>query len=104
MLKNGPCGYHCFATPGSSGSPWGTPALNDIARVPAPYLRKNFSVGQTVTRAMVYVTALGAYGASIGWLHGRHSVRKFELMIAFAIGAAPGIGLQWVLQKILRGR
>jgi len=43
------------------GTPWGTPALNDIARVPAPYLRKNFVVGQTVTAAMVYVTALGAY-------------------------------------------
>ncbi len=50
-----------WATPSSGGSPWGTPALNDIARVPAPYLRKNFTVGQTVTRATVYVTALGAY-------------------------------------------
>ncbi|HWY75895.1 MAG TPA: family 78 glycoside hydrolase catalytic domain, partial [Verrucomicrobiae bacterium] len=43
------------------GAPWGTPALNDIARVPAPYMRKNFVVGQTVTNATVYVTALGAY-------------------------------------------
>ena len=50
-----------WATPASGGTPWGTPALNDIARVPAPYLRKNFSVAQTVTRATVYVTALGAY-------------------------------------------
>ena len=50
-----------WATPASGGTPWGTPALNDIARVPAPYLRKNFTVGQTVTRATVYVTALGAY-------------------------------------------
>ena len=50
-----------WATPSSGGTPWGTPALNDIARVPAPYLRKNFTVGQTVTRATVYVTALGAY-------------------------------------------
>ncbi len=50
-----------WATPTSSGSPWGTPALNDIARVPAPYLRKKFTVNQTVTRATVYVTALGAY-------------------------------------------
>ncbi len=50
-----------WATPASGGTPWGTPALNDIARVPAPYLRKNFKVGQTVTRATVYVTALGAY-------------------------------------------
>ena len=45
----------------NSGTPWGTPALNDIARVPAPYLRKTFTVRQTVTRATVYVTALGAY-------------------------------------------
>ncbi len=50
-----------WGTPASGGTPWGTPALNDIARVPAPYLRKNFSVNQTVTRATVYVTALGAY-------------------------------------------
>jgi alpha-L-rhamnosidase len=50
-----------WSTPGSGGTPWGTSALNDIARVPAPYLRKNFTVNQTVKRAMVYVTALGAY-------------------------------------------
>ena len=50
-----------WATPGSGGTPWGTPSLNDIARVPAPYLRKNFTVNQTVTNATVYVTALGAY-------------------------------------------
>lgn len=50
-----------WTTPGSGGTPWGTPALNDIARVPAPYLRKNFAITQAVTRATVYVTALGAY-------------------------------------------
>ncbi|MBC8096759.1 MAG: glycoside hydrolase family 78 protein [Akkermansiaceae bacterium] len=50
-----------WATPASGGTPWGTPALNDSARVPAPYLRKNFTVNQTVTRATVYVTALGVY-------------------------------------------
>jgi alpha-L-rhamnosidase len=50
-----------WATPASGGTPWGTPALNDIARVPAPCLRKTFVVGQAVTRATVYVTALGAY-------------------------------------------
>ena len=50
-----------WSTPASGGTPWGTPALNDIARVPAPYLRKNFKVNQTVTNATVYVTALGAY-------------------------------------------
>jgi len=50
-----------WAVPGSGGTPWGTPSLNDLARVPAPYLRKDFTVGQAVTRATVYVTALGAY-------------------------------------------
>lgn len=50
-----------WATPQSGGTPWGTPALNDIVRVPAPYLRKDFKVGQTIKRATVYVTALGAY-------------------------------------------
>ncbi|HWD93317.1 MAG TPA: family 78 glycoside hydrolase catalytic domain [Verrucomicrobiae bacterium] len=50
-----------WTTAESTGTPWGTPSLNDIARVPAPYLRKNFNVSQTVTRAVVYVTALGAY-------------------------------------------
>jgi alpha-L-rhamnosidase len=44
-----------------SGTPWGTPALNDIARVPASYLRKTFVAPQTITNATVYVTALGAY-------------------------------------------
>jgi alpha-L-rhamnosidase len=42
-------------------TPWGTPALNDIARVPAPYLRKTFVVPQTITNATLYVTALGVY-------------------------------------------
>ncbi|HEX4266009.1 MAG TPA: glycoside hydrolase family 78 protein [Verrucomicrobiae bacterium] len=50
-----------WATPSSGGTPWGTAALNDIARVPAPYLRKNFNINQAVKRATVYVTALGAY-------------------------------------------
>jgi len=50
-----------WAAPASGGTPWGTPALNDIARVPPSYLRKNFTVNQTVKRATVYVTALGAY-------------------------------------------
>ncbi len=50
-----------WTTPESTGTPWGTPSLNDIARIPAPYLRKNFAISQAVTRATVYVTALGAY-------------------------------------------
>ena len=44
-----------------SATPWGVTALNDIARVPASYLRKTFVVGQAITRATVYVTALGVY-------------------------------------------
>ena len=50
-----------WTTPSSIGIPWETPSLNDIARVPAPFLRKNFVVTQAITRATVYVTALGAY-------------------------------------------
>ncbi|EEF61585.1 glycoside hydrolase family 78 protein [Pedosphaera parvula] len=50
-----------WITPTSGGTPWGTPSLNDLARVPASYLRKNFVVGQSIKRASIYVTALGAY-------------------------------------------
>jgi len=50
-----------WTTAESSGTPWGTPALNDLARIPAPYLRKSFTVGQPITRATIYVTALGVY-------------------------------------------
>ncbi len=44
------------------GTPWRGPgAVSDLERLPAPYLRKDFSVVQSVKRAMVYVTALGVY-------------------------------------------
>jgi len=44
------------------GTPWrGPEAVSDLARLPAPYLRKDFTIGQPVKRAMVYVTALGVY-------------------------------------------
>jgi alpha-L-rhamnosidase len=44
------------------GTPWrGAPPLGDVARVPAPYLRKSFTVDQSIKRATVYVTALGVY-------------------------------------------
>jgi alpha-L-rhamnosidase len=44
------------------GTPWrGPEAVSDLARLPAPYLRKDFSIDQSVKRAMVYVTALGVY-------------------------------------------
>ncbi len=44
------------------GMPWRGPAsVADVPRIPAPYLRKDFTVNQPVTRATVYVTALGLY-------------------------------------------
>ena len=54
------------------GTPWrGPDSVSDLARMPAPYLRKDFTVGQSFKRAMVYVTALGVYefhldGKSVG--------------------------------------
>jgi hypothetical protein len=42
--------------------------------------------------------AIGGYGAVCWWLQGRESVHKFELIIAFAVGAAPGFGFQYLLQ------
>ena len=47
---------------------------------------------------------LGGYGAVSWWIQGRPSVYKFEMAIAFVIGAAPGFGLQFALQQILRKR
>jgi len=45
-----------------AGQPWhGPPPVADLARVPAPYLRKDFTVAGKVKRATVYVTALGTY-------------------------------------------
>ena len=52
------------AWPGAeaSGQPWqGPPPVADLARMPAPYLRADFSVAREVKRATVYVTALGTY-------------------------------------------
>jgi alpha-L-rhamnosidase len=51
-----------WLTPDAGGSlAGGGPPVSDLARVPAPYLRKGFSVDKAVKRAMVYVTALGTY-------------------------------------------
>lgn len=44
--------------------------------------------------------ALGGFGAVYFWINGRESVRKFELGIAFIVGAAPGFLLQMVLAKV----
>lgn len=44
------------------GMPWKGPAsVSDLPRIPAPYLRKEFTVVQPVKRATAYVTALGVY-------------------------------------------
>ena len=44
------------------GMPWhGPPSLADIPRMPAPFLRKTFSVSKPIRRATAYVTALGLY-------------------------------------------
>ncbi len=48
------------------------------------------------------VTALGGFGATCWWIHGRERAYKIELVIAFAIGCAPGIGLQYLLQRLVR--
>jgi hypothetical protein len=48
--------------------------------------------------------ALGGYGAVCWWLHDRKVVQKYELLIAFGVGAAPGFILQYVFQRILQKR
>jgi alpha-L-rhamnosidase len=51
-----------WATAEATGQPWqGPPPVADLARMPAPYLRKDFTLGQAVKRATAYVTALGTY-------------------------------------------
>jgi len=61
--------------------------------------------GPIVAGALVgLVIGLGGYGAVYGWIHSRESVYKFELAIAFAVGVAPGFGLQYGLQQFLRKR
>jgi len=61
--------------------------------------------GPIIAGAVVgVVIALGGYGAVAWWLHDHTSVRKYELALAFAIGAAPGLGLQYLLQVILKKR
>jgi hypothetical protein len=47
---------------------------------------------------------LGGYGATYGWIHNRASAYKFEVGIAFIVGAAPGLLLQYFLQRTLRKR
>ena len=54
--------------------------------------------------AVGLVMALGGFGAVYLWIHGRESVRWFEVAIAFVIGAAPGFLLQFVLQRMAAQR
>jgi hypothetical protein len=52
-----------------------------------------------------FVTGVGGFGATWWWIQereGAHRIYKIELAIAFAIGCAPGIGLQFLLQKLLK--
>ena len=50
------------ATEELKGIPWGATAPKaDLPRLPAPYLRKEFTVPGQVKRATVYVTAFGTY-------------------------------------------
>ena len=48
------------------------------------------------------IIGLGGFGAALWWMQGRQSVRKFEISLAFLIGAAPGFLLQYLLQKWLK--
>ena len=48
--------------------------------------------------------ALGGYGAVCWWIHDRKSVYKIEMLVAFAVGAAPGFLIQDLFQQILRKR
>jgi hypothetical protein len=48
------------------------------------------------------VMGLGGFGVTCWWIHGRQRAYKFELMLAFIIGCAPGIGLQYLLQRLVR--
>lgn len=48
--------------------------------------------------------ALGGYGTVYFWILNRERVYKGEIALAFVIGAAPGYGLQFLLQKLLKKR
>jgi hypothetical protein len=61
--------------------------------------------GPVVAGAFIgLLIALGAYGAVFLWIHDRQKVRAYEVAIAFALGAAPGFLLQYVIQQILKKR
>ena len=61
--------------------------------------------GPAVAGALIGLCiALGGYGATVWWLHGKESVNKIEIFIAFMVGATPGFLLQFVVQKFLKKR
>jgi hypothetical protein len=61
--------------------------------------------GPIVAGALVGLCiAVGGYGAVFWWIHNREGVYTVEVGIAFAIGAAPGLLLQYVIQQILKKR
>ena len=68
-------------------------AINIMGRGPIP-------AGMLVGLIM----ALGGFGAVYWWIRDRVTIYKFEVAIAFVIGAAPGYGLQFLFQKILLKR
>lgn len=47
--------------------------------------------------------AVGGFGAVYFWIEGRESVRKFEVALAFVIGAVPGFLLQFVMKRMSAG-
>jgi len=61
--------------------------------------------GPIVAGAVIgLLLALGGYGAVYWWIHEREKVRAYEVAIAFTLGAAPGMLLQYGIQQILRKR
>lgn len=106
--------------------PWGNPAI-DATRTQCSMMRKDFTVSKAVTRARLYVTALGSYrvtvnGARVGhdcltpdWTDNRirasyqvYDVTSLVRRGANAIGAILGdgwygSGLGWGLQRFSMG-
>src|ERR1051325_4500508 len=48
------------------------------------------------------VLGLGGFCAVFWWAQGRQSAYKYELAIAFLLGCAPGMGLQWLVQQMVK--
>lgn len=48
------------------------------------------------------VMALGGFSVVAAWAAHRDRLYKGEIAIAFVVGAAPGFGLQWLLQRLFK--